>query len=110
MMYRRFGAVWQPLEMPSQSTRMIDKLPGHSKLPGQFLGQSLHAKGFRGVMSAVKHVESQFFGQGKSPMRPFSGNKRIDPFNSCLFYFAAGAPGDNTDSSTNRGTTAQQSG
>lgn len=76
---------------------VIDEGPGEVKFFGKMLGQRFHAKGFRGVMAAIKNVESEFFRQGEGPVRSFARDKSVDAFQRRGFHVSPGAAGDDAD-------------
>jgi len=76
---------------------MIDKLPAQFEAPCQLRSQSFHPKSFGCVMSSIKNVDPEFFGEGVTPMRSLAGDECIDPFRVRLRDFAPRRAGDNTD-------------
>jgi hypothetical protein len=76
---------------------MIEENPGYAKAAGKVRSQSFHAEGFGRVMAGVKDIDSQFFRQSVSPMRPFSGDERIHALSARPGEIGSGAAGHNSD-------------
>src|SRR5262245_7822598 len=56
---------------------MIDELPRHAELAGEFFRERLHTEGLGGIVAAVEKIDPEFLRQGEREMRAFTGDKRI---------------------------------
>src|ERR1043166_8554023 len=81
----------------SQPRWTIDKFPWRPEPFGQMCSERFNTEYFGRVMSAQEQIHADFFGGNCSPMRRFTGNKRIDVFLCDPVNLRACGAGHNTD-------------
>src|SRR6185503_11967598 len=82
----------------SQAGWVIEKHPGDRVLPAHVRGERLHAHRFGSVVTGKVHVDLQFFGVEKAPVRALAGDKRVEPGSSRLRDERAPGARDDPDS------------
>ena len=77
---------------------MIQERPREAEGSLERFGHFLNAEDFGRVVPGVEDVQPEFFGLGKRPMRPFSGDEGINAFGGRFEDFAAGSACHHADS------------
>src|SRR6266850_5953827 len=80
---------------------MIDENPWNLKLSTKVRSEGLNPKDFSSVMSAIKHIDSKFFGKSIGPMRSLAGDECIHPFFGGFLQLSTCAASHHPDPSAN---------